>query len=171
MKQTIATTMTSSLLLIAILVLMPAQRTLAQTFASEPRTAYQSMRPAAYQDTRSTQQMTAPAVSFQSTGTLMGSGSAYSSRPAIGTNGVAYAPSTASSLRISRPLREGEEEEEETGGTGDFSGNGGTPGIQVQNPDQLPLGDALLPLLLFALAYASSRALSRRLTRSPARPA
>ncbi|MBR1425825.1 MAG: hypothetical protein IJ581_00060, partial [Paludibacteraceae bacterium] len=158
MKQTIATTMTSSLLLIAILVLMPAQRTLAQTFASEPRTAYQSMRPAAYQDTRSTQQMTAPAVSFQSTGTLMGSGSTYSSRPAIGTNGVAYAPSTASSLRISRPRRGGEGEEEYD----EYSGNAGTPGIQVQNPDQLPLGDALLPLLLFALAYASSRALSRR---------
>ena len=78
---------------------------------------------------------TAPSASFQSTSAMQGTGSAYSSNPTIGANGTAtydgasYAPAKANG----RPRQSG------------------TPGA---GQSQQPIGDAALPLILLALAYA-----------------
>jgi len=90
----------------------------------------------------------APQTSFQSTSTMVGTGSAYSSNPMLNSNGTAvyngasYGPHKAK-------MDEGNP----------FSGGGSLPG-NPQEPGQ-PLGDALLPLMLCALAYLIFRARKR----------
>ena len=79
----------------------------------------------------------APQASFQSTSTMVGTGSAYSSNPMLnddGTasyNGASYGPHRAKM---------------------DGPGVPTTPG-QGSKENQFPIGDAVLPLMLCALAY------------------
>jgi hypothetical protein len=82
-----------------------------------------------------TMSTTVPSASFQSTSTMTASGSSYSSQPTIGSDGVATMGETyTSSQPVGGPRRI------VTPGAG---------GIQQ------PIGDALFPLLLFALAYGA----------------
>lgn len=77
---------------------------------------------------------TAPSASFQSTSAMQGTGSAYSSNPTIGANGTAtyegasYAPA--------------------------HTGNGARKIVNPPDDEENPIGDAALPLILLALAYA-----------------
>lgn len=86
----------------------------------------------------------------------MNTGSAYSSNPMIGTNGQAYSPST----RIGGIRKTGEYDDTED--DDEYGGNAGTPGGTVEENDQLPIGDAVLPLMLLACAYLILRATRRR---------
>lgn len=85
-----------------------------------------------------------PQAGFTSTGTMMGSGSAYSSTPTISDNGTAGDPYS------SRPgaRKEGREQ-------------GGTPGSEVDPTDQQPIGEPLV-MLFFAAAAGVVIALRRR---------
>ena len=93
---------------------------------------------------------TAPGAAFQSTSTMSGSGSTYSANPELNADGTAayggasYAPAKA----IRRP-----------GGVrkDGFDGeNQNMPG------DPSPLGDAVVPLMLIACAYAIYKVRARR---------
>lgn len=90
---------------------------------------------------------------FQSTSTMTGSGSAYSSNPTINANGTAVAPTGG-------PHKAKKED------AGSLWG-GQTVGEKVSDPTQpgSPLGDAILPLMLCAGAYLIIRA-RRRMVRS-----
>ena len=92
-----------------------------------------------------TMSTTVPSASFQSTSTMTASGSSYSSQPTIGSDGVATMGETyTSSQPASGPRRIV------------TPGNTGT---------QQPLGDALIPLLLMVMAYATYLLLRRRKSR------
>lgn len=86
-----------------------------------------------------------PSVAFQSTSTMTASGSSYSSQPTIGSDGMATMGET---YTTSQPA----------GGPRKIvtPGNTGT---------QQPLGDALIPLLLMVMAYATYLLLRRRKSR------
>lgn len=88
-------------------------------------------------------QATAPSVSMQSVNSsaYMSSGSTYTSE--IYTVG-ASAPSAAAGLRKAPP------------------GGGGTSDYDPNNPQFSPIGDALLPLMLMALAYMVIRVRRKR---------
>ena len=85
---------------------------------------------------------TAPASSFQSTSAMTGSGSAYSANPTLNSDGTAsYNGASTSGPRHAKKDGEGS-------------------GIGALDPDEYdeegletPLGDAVLPLLLCALAF------------------
>ena len=85
----------------------------------------------------------APAAVFQSTSTLAGSGSAWSATPMLGEDGMA--------------MLEGASEDPK-------HAQGGIRRIVTPSNSgiQQPLGDALLPLFLLALAYAGYKVLARR---------
>lgn len=97
--------------------------------------------------------MDAPSHVFQSTSTMSGSGSSYSASPMLNSNGTAayngatYAPSRG-------PRRAKMDENP----FGDQTIGGAT------NPNEpgTPIGDAVLPLMLLALAYAGYKVLARR---------
>lgn len=92
-----------------------------------------------------TMSTTVPSASFHSTSTMTASGSSYSSQPTIGSDGVATMGETyTSSQPASGPRRI------VTPGAG---------GIQQ------PIGDALIPLLLMVMVYATSLLLRRRKSR------
>ena len=76
-------------------------------------------------------------VQFQSTSTLQGSGSVLSSQPMLNADGTAYNPTEAST-----PTKAGK------------PGQPKTVGPTTPTIDPSPLGDAVLPLLLMAMAYA-----------------
>lgn len=82
------------------------------------------------------QQMNA---SFQSTSTMMGSGSTYSSNPTINENGVASAPASSPAKAPSGPSRIGNFDNVPEGG--------------VQE-NISPVGDAVMPMILMAMVYA-----------------
>lgn len=89
----------------------------------------------------------APQTSFQSTSTMVGTGSAYSSNPMLNSNGTAvyngasYGPHKAKKDGYGdNPWGTGESEQSGTD-------------HNMQDPGQ-PLGDAVLPLMLCALIYA-----------------
>ena len=86
-----------------------------------------------------------PSAAFQSTSTMTASGSSYSSQPTIGSDGMATMGET---YTTSQP----------SGGPRKIvtPGNEGT---------QQPLGDALIPLLLMVMAYATYLLLRRRKSR------
>lgn len=92
-------------------------------------------------------QVAAPAATFQSTSTLVGSGSAYSATPMLGEdgtasyNGASYAP--AKGPRKATMDGDDDDDDDETTIV--------TPG---QVGSQAPIGDAVLPLLLMASAFA-----------------
>ncbi|MBR2168247.1 MAG: hypothetical protein IKQ50_06600 [Paludibacteraceae bacterium] len=92
-----------------------------------------------------TQQLEQPNAVFQSTSSMQGSGSAYSATPTLNSdgtasyNGAAPAPAKA------------------PGGPHKSTPTNPKPGDQ-----QLPLGDAVLPLMLMALAFGAVVAVRRR---------
>lgn len=87
-----------------------------------------------------------PNTVFQSTSTMTGSGSTYSSNPTINENGTANAPSYA-------PASGPNKAKKDLGlpTTPDTTGDSGN----------VPVGDAVLPLLLCACAYLIIRARKR----------
>ena len=85
-------------------------------------------------------QTVAPSTTFQSTSSLSGSGSAYSSNPTIGDNGTAIAPSSPRIRTIGQRRNEGDDED--------------NPIIDEENdPYGNPIGDVVLPLLALAMVY------------------
>ena len=91
---------------------------------------------------------TAPSATFQSTGTMLPSGSTYSSTPMIRQDGTAALYTTTEPAKANGPRRSG-------------PGVPTTPG-QGSQENQFPIGDALLPLLIFSCAYLIWRAVRRR---------
>ncbi len=90
-------------------------------------------------------------IQFRSTSTLPSSGSAYSSNPQLGEDGVAtYTTSSYSPA---------------SGTNGHIRKNTGTPDFPKPG-DQQPLGDVLFPLLLLAFAYAMIKLLRIRRKKS-----
>ena len=84
-----------------------------------------------------------PNTQFQSTSTLSGSGSTYSSSPTLGDDGTATYDD-GSSAAAHAP------------------GNPRRVGPPTPEGDPTPLGDAALPMLLFAMAYAACVIARRR---------
>ena len=74
---------------------------------------------------------------FQSTSTMTPVGSAYSSNPSLNADGTAYNPSSAATPAQSGPRKIGP-----------------TVSSDIDEKDKVPVGDAVLPLTLFALAFA-----------------
>lgn len=96
------------------------------------------------------EQAVAPTTTFQSTGsTMMSSGSSYSANPTLNEDGTA-AYSVASYSPARGPMR--------TSGT---PGSPSTPG-QGQQENQFPLGDAVLPMIMMALAFCGVVYLRRK---------
>ncbi len=104
--------------------------------AVEYKNMYQ---PTGYDRQRTTMLAETPTAVFQSTSTLAGSGSAYSATPMLAEDGTATYEGASNGPRRAK-----------MGGSGTPS----TPG-QGSEENQFPLGDALIPLLLFALTYGA----------------
>ena len=79
---------------------------------------------------------------FRSTSTLQGSGSTYSANPSLNADGTAYNPAEASTQAQSPA--------QALSGPRRAQGTTGTK-------EDFPLGDAVLPLMLMALAYMGLR--------------
>ena len=91
-----------------------------------------------------------PNAVFQSTSTMTGSGSTYSANPTLNTDGTASYNGGAAAP--SGPHRAKKEDPDPFGG-----------GTVADDPkDTSPLGDALLPLLLMALAFCGYVYLRKR---------
>lgn len=96
-------------------------------------------------------QTTSPSATFQSTSTLTGSGSALSATPMLGADGTATLGGA-----VNAP-----------GGPRRENTNPNPVVDETDDDGNTPIGDAVLPLLLLALAYLSTRVLlkSRALSR------
>ena len=95
----------------------------------------------------------AMAQDWQSTSTMQGSGSAYSSQvTAVGAVTVTDMATTTSSSSGPRRAKKGDDD--------DPWGTNTDPGIT--NDDSTPVGDAVLPLLLLACAYLGMRVFLNR---------
>ena len=83
-----------------------------------------------------------PQAQFQSTSTMTPVGSVYSANPSLNADGTAYNPAQAAS-----PAKAG-------GGPRKIG-----PGVSetIDEKDKVPVGDAVLPLMLMALAYMGLR--------------
>ena len=92
-----------------------------------------------------------PPASFQSTSTMAGSGSAYTSNPILGNDG------TATYENSSGPNRRGAKKD------GPDIEIVVPPIVYIPDPEALvPIGDAALPLLLLACAYLCGRVFLKR---------
>ena len=107
--------------------------------------------PAAAQQFNSFGGAVAPQASFQSTSTMRGSGSSYSSNPMISSYGTAVYNGAAASYG---PHRMKKDEGDELFEDEEIQDN-------LKEPGQ-PIGDAVLPLMLCALAYLIVRATRKR---------
>lgn len=87
---------------------------------------------------------------FQSTSTMQGSGSVYSSNPTLNANGTAYSPVESPAKTIGPRRSPGTIDSQQE--MDDEYGEGLNP----------PLGDAVLPLMLMALAYLGVRVFRAR---------
>ena len=126
------------IMMIGLLAMMPIV-----IFAVEYKNMY---RPSGYEQ-RATMLADAPTAVFQSTSTLAGSGSAYSATPMLEEDGTATYEGAGGPRRApSTP------------------GTPYTPG-QGSQENQFPIGDALIPLLLMVMAYATYLLLRRRKSR------
>ena len=99
-----------------------------------------------------------PITAFRSTSTMVSSGSAYSATPALNSDGTAAY--SGSSSAVSGPRRAKMDDPDPSNPFG-----GQTIG-DVVNPNEpgTPIGDALIPLALMALAFAGIVAWRRRKT-------
>lgn len=87
---------------------------------------------------------------FRSTSAMQSSGSVYSANPSIGSDGTAYNPVTSNPRGPRKAKKEGE-----------F--NPSEPVIDEKTDSgNTPLGDAVWPLMLMALAYMGLRVFFRR---------
>ena len=95
------------------------------------------------------QKVDQPNAVFHSTSTMMGSGSQYSANPTLNADGTAaYEGATYSSAKAPGGPRRN---------------NNSNPGVDDNNDDgNTPIGDALIPLTLFAGAYLVIRAARRK---------
>lgn len=75
---------------------------------------------------------------FQSTSTMQGSGSAYSSQPTLDENGTAYSPAAAPAGRAVRKS----------------TAVPPKPKPDENDPGNVPLGDPVWPLMLMAMLFA-----------------
>lgn len=121
--------------LIGLLAIMPIAMS-----AVEIKNTYH---PVGYDQQRARVYTEAPAAVFQSTSTLAGSGSAYCATPMLGEDGMAMLEGTS------------EDPKHAQGGIRRVV----TPGNEG---NRQPLGDAVVPLMLLALAYAGYKVLARR---------
>lgn len=96
----------------------------------------------------------APQASFQSTSTMVRTGSAYSSNPMLNSNGTAVYNGAAYGPHKAKKDGYGDN----PWGTGESEQSG--TDHNMQDPGQ-PIGDAVLPLMLCALAYLIFRARKR----------
>ena len=88
---------------------------------------------------------------WQSTSTMQGAGSSYSSQvTAVGATGVAEMATTTNGSSSSTPHRAKRSTD-----------NPGEPAPEFQDPDS-PLGDAVLPLMLMAAVFCGVIALRRK---------
>lgn len=87
----------------------------------------------------------APTVGFQSTSSMVGSGSSYASNPSLNSDGTAMLNSPS---RIGAARRS--------------PGGGGTGKTDVDNPG-LPIGDEMVPMLVMAVLCAGVVLLRRKL--------
>lgn len=101
-----------------------------------------------------TQQAEQPNAVFQSTSTMKGSGSTYSSNPTIGANGTATYNGAAYSPGGPRRLPGTQQGDEETG---ELDG-----GHETRETDPNPVGDAVLPLLACAIVFCGYIAIRRK---------
>ena len=148
------------IIVLVMMALLPALFGAAQVGAVDYKSTYKSP-----YDYRMQTQSPAPSVGFQSTSALPASGSAYMATPMIGDNGAAEAPSYAAPGRIGHIRKidanhNGIDDDEEE--DGEDPGNAGTPGSTVDQKDQLPLGDAVWPLMLLLCAYAGYKKVRAR---------
>ena len=94
---------------------------------------------------------TAPSATFQSTSSMPGSGSEYSSNPTLNADGTAaYQGEANSSSKTNHQPRRAKKEGDES-----------NPGITEEDN---PIGDAVLPLLLMSLAFGMFVYFRRRKT-------
>ena len=94
---------------------------------------------------------TAPSATFHSTSSMSGSGSAYSANPTLNADGTA-AYQGASYSPAHAPAHPGQIRR--------------NPDVDENDPGNVPLGDALLPLLLLAMVYAVYSLSQRRKARN-----
>ena len=89
-----------------------------------------------------------PNAAFQSTSTMMGSGSTYTSNPTLSENGTAYSPSAAAAPSGPHMAKK----------------DLGLPSVPSTEGDDgnVPLDDAMWPLLLFALAFVGVTYIRKR---------
>ena len=87
-----------------------------------------------------------PQTQFQSTSTMVGSGSVYTPAPSLNADGTAYNPAEAAT-----PAKKG-----------GIKTLGPTPDEGLDEKDKVPVGDAVLPLLLCAAAFCGVIALRRK---------
>ena len=90
---------------------------------------------------------------FQSTSTLQGSGSTYSANPSLNADGTAYNPAEASAPAHAPRA-----------GSGPKKASMGLPDLPntTGKQDNTPIGDAVWPLMLMALAYLGVRVFRAR---------
>lgn len=138
-RKTVMKSRIEKIMMIGLLTVLPIVAS-----AVEYKNMYQ---PTGYDRQRTTMLAEAPTVVFQSTSTLAGSGSAYSATPMLAEDG------TATYEGAGGPRR-----------TPSTPGTPFTPGAG-EKENQFPLGDALIPLLLMVMAYATSVLLRRRKSR------
>ena len=102
---------------------------------------------------------TAPASSFQSTSAMSGSGSSYSANPTLNTDGTAsYSSPSKGPLRGKKADLDGDGLDDDTHepvGDNPWGTGGGEQTIDNHGINDVdnPIGDAVLPLLLCALAF------------------
>jgi len=94
-----------------------------------------------------------PAVIFQSTSTMTGSGSTYSASPSLNADGTAsYDAAYSPASKAGRIRKSDGDDDDDWGHNQDWGeGNEGSP-----------IGDAFWPLMLLALAYMSLRVFLKR---------
>lgn len=112
------------------------------------------------------QSVVLPSISFQSTSSMVGIGSAYSTNPTIGANGAAYVPSSSPAMS-SRPRRV---KDDNGDGFDDDTGlpieNIDNPIVDPNDPGNVPIGDGLWVLMVLAVGYLIIRA-HRRVLKGP----
>lgn len=93
----------------------------------------------------------AQSTSFQSTGNMPASGSSYSANPAINANGQAVFGGGESQAAGPRRVK--------------MDATPGTPTTPGAGGEQFPIGDAMLPMALFAMAFAMVIAIKGRMAK------
>lgn len=99
-----------------------------------------------------------PSVQFQSTSSMVGSGSAYSATPTIGANGTAYIPSSSPSKAHPGHIRKADSDRD------GFDDETGLPYTPDNTGIEQPIGDGVVPFALCAIIYCLFLLRKRRTT-------